>query len=183
MRKIPTLFVRDPDNLRRVINQTHPDCQWVTDGEGRPTRKYDGTCVMLDDYGRWWARREIKPGKPAPVGFTEVNYDDTTGKTVGWEPIDQSPFIKAWQEAIQNTETGRPIPGTYELCGPKINNNPEKLPQHTLVRHGQFVLDAPRDYASLKTWLLSHDYEGIVWHRDPDNLNTEMAKIKRRDFS
>ena len=25
---------------------------------------------------------------------------------------------------------------TYELCGPKINGNPEKISRHTLVPHG-----------------------------------------------
>ncbi len=43
MKKIPTLFIRDPENPRYVTEEVHPDCQWVTRGEGVPTRKYDGT--------------------------------------------------------------------------------------------------------------------------------------------
>ena len=29
--------------------------------------------------------------------------------------------------------------GTYELCGPKIQGNPEGFEKHTLVRHGSVV--------------------------------------------
>lgn len=178
MQKIPTLFRRNPDDLRRLLQEVHPDCRWVLDGEGGPTRKYDGTCTMLDSDGRWWARREVKKGKAVPQEFQEVDFDPETGKAVGWEPIDQSPFVKAWQDAMQNAETGQPTPGTYELCGPKVNGNPEGFPQHVLIRHGVFKLDTPRDYAELESWLKAHDYEGIVWHH-PDG---RMAKIKKRDF-
>jgi hypothetical protein len=45
MRKIPTLFVRDPDDRRHVTEQITPGCEWVTAGEGTATRKYDGTCT------------------------------------------------------------------------------------------------------------------------------------------
>jgi hypothetical protein len=46
MNKIPTVFRRDPDDRKRVLPEANPDCQWVLDGEGTPTRKYDGTCVL-----------------------------------------------------------------------------------------------------------------------------------------
>lgn len=59
MRKIPTIFFRDENNMKLVGDQLNPTCQWVFDGEGIATRKYDGTCVMLDDDGKWWARREV----------------------------------------------------------------------------------------------------------------------------
>jgi hypothetical protein len=100
MRKIPTLFKRDPEDMRHVSEEVHPDCQWVLDGEGVATRKYDGTCVMLDEAGRWWARREIKPGKQAPTNYRPEETDVNTGKTVGWEPIEQSPFTKFHAEAL-----------------------------------------------------------------------------------
>lgn len=35
MRKTPTLFMRDPNNLRVVTRDVHPACQWATDGERR----------------------------------------------------------------------------------------------------------------------------------------------------
>src|SRR5215471_9014570 len=122
MRKIPTLFVRDWDGDRRyVLTEVTPGCEWVIAGEGTPTRKYDGTCVMFDGY-RWWARREVKEGKPAPEGFIALEADPETGKTVGREPAGQSSFAKYLLEAL-DAEYDPPFArwpvGTYELIGPK----------------------------------------------------------------
>ena len=178
MRKIPTLFTRDPDDLRKVTRDVHPACGWVLDGEGEPTRKYDGTCVRLDETGIWWARREVKADKTAPAGFQAVQQDPATGKTVGWEPVEQSPFAKVFAQAIA-AQPDLPA-GTYELCGPKVNGNPEAYEGHRLVRHETAeVLDGvPRDYDGLMAWLLDHpQYEGLVWHH-PDG---RMAKLKYRD--
>ena len=127
MRKIPTLFLRDPDDMKRITREVHPDCQWVLDGKGAATRKYDGTCVMLDADGAWWARREVKAGKAGPPNFRAVEYDPATGKTVGWEPIEQSAFAKYHAEALSNPYE-RHHEGTYELIGPKVNGN---LLQHS----------------------------------------------------
>ena len=179
MRKIPTLFRRDPADPKRVTSEVHPDCAWVIAGAGRPTRKYDGTCVLLDPDGTWWARREVKPGKTAPDGYRPVMTDETTGKTVGWEPIGQSAFAHFHTEALAEEDERRP--GTYELIGPKVNRNPEGADAHRLVRHETVgTLDTPRDHDGLREWLLAHPgYEGIVWHH-PDG---RMAKLKRRDFA
>ncbi|WP_018684286.1 hypothetical protein [Actinokineospora enzanensis] len=100
MRKIPTLFQRDPDDRAHVLPEPHPDCRWVLAGEGMPTRKFDGTCVLLDEDGVWWARREVKPGKQAPDGYRPVETDQVTGKTMGWEPIGRSAFAKYFTEAL-----------------------------------------------------------------------------------
>ncbi|UOZ10146.1 MULTISPECIES: DUF5565 family protein [unclassified Amycolatopsis] len=178
MRKIPTLFRRDPEDLRRVTREVHPACQWVLDGQGVPTRKYDGTCVRLDESGEWWARREVKAGKSAPAGFEAVQTDPETGKTVGWEPVAQSAFAKFFDEAREGL-VGE-VPGTYELCGPKVNGDPEQLGVHRLVRHAtaEEFGDVPRDFDGLMTWLLAHpEFEGVVWH----HRDGRMAKLKYRD--
>ncbi|MEV6832799.1 DUF5565 family protein [Amycolatopsis sp. NPDC051102] len=178
MQKIPTLFRRDPGDLRRVTREVHPACQWVLDGEGAPTRKYDGTCVRLDESGAWWARREVKAGKTAPAGFEPVQTDPATGKTVGWEPVAQSAFAKFFDEARDRLPA--PVPGTYELCGPKVNGDPERLGEHRLVPHAtaEEFEDVPRDFDGLMTWLRAHpEFEGVVWHH-PDG---RMAKLKHRD--
>lgn len=184
MKKIPTLFVRDPDDMRHVTRDVHPDCQWVIDGEGTATRKYDGTCVMFDGK-HWWARREVKPGKTPPAGWVQVDHDDTTGKSVGWEPIEQSAFYRLWKAAFETDPRydgigGGYTEGTYELVGPRVNGNPESLNIHTLIRHADAaVLDGvPRTYDELAVWMPELSYEGIVWHH-PDG---RMAKLKRRDF-
>ncbi len=178
MRKIPTVFVRDEaTNRKHVRNEVTPGCEWVLAGEGRATRKWDGTCVMFDGED-WWARREVKPGKSAPAGFVEVEHDDATGKTVGWEPAGQSGFAKYLAEAIDPDQP--PPPGTYELVGPKINGNPESSVLHLLYAHGNLtVRHVPRTFEALRE-MLTGDFagEGIVWHH-PDG---RMAKLKVRDF-
>lgn len=183
MQKIPTLFRRDPDDLKRVLPEVNPECTWVLDGEGEATRKYDGTCVMLDDDGHWWARREVKPGKAAPSDFVPISTDPTTGKTVGWEPIAQSAFAKFHAEALVDSRESHRA-GTYELIGPKVNGNPESTDGHELVWHADAeVLDTPRNHDDLRRWLLDHpQYEGIVWHWPQPNGAVKMAKLKRRDF-
>lgn len=180
MKKIPTLFARDWDGDRRyVLPQVTPGCEWVINGEGTPTRKYDGTCMMFDGE-RWWARREVKAAKPSPEGFVALETDDETGKTVGWEPVEQSAFARWHAEAAADDDGHGWDPGTYELVGPKVNGNPENAPSHMLLMHedAHILDDAPRDFDGLATWLHSHPYEGIVWHH-PDG---RMAKIKKRDF-
>lgn len=179
MKKIPTVFVRDPEtNLRYVKNEINPAAQWVIDGEGVPTRKYDGTCVMFDG-DKWWARREVKKGKSRPEGFRVVQLDLNTGKTVGWEPIEQSSFHKYWLEAI-NGETVSWEPGTMELVGPKINRNPEETSTHLLFSHeyAQELGSVPLHFEGLREYLTDFPYEGIVWHH-PDG---RMAKLKAKDF-
>lgn len=58
VKKIPTLFVRDWDGDRRyVLPEVTRGCEWVINGEGAPTRKYDGTCVMFVT-GLWSGRRK-----------------------------------------------------------------------------------------------------------------------------
>lgn len=183
MQKIPTVFVRDPDDRAHVLPEVTPGCEWVLAGEGRATRKWDGTCTMLDDEGNWWARREVKPGKNIPPGYQIAEHDEVTGKLVGWEPMAQSSFAKLHAEALPNSAAGRP--GTYELLGPKINGNPDGFEVHVLMPHGwerlseRIAIEAsPRDFDGLRNWLLAREYEGIVWH----HTDGRRAKLKAKDF-
>jgi hypothetical protein len=189
MRKIPTIFLRDPEDMRYVTKDPNPECDWVFAGEGVATRQYDGTCVYHDVDGGWWARREVKPGKEAPDNFRRIETDETTGKTVGWEPIPQSPFGKYHAEAVEIseklTEKSQWLEGTYELIGPKVNGNPEKVNVHTLIKH-EFApvtdfLDEGRTWeriAEAMAFCRTDGIEGIVFHH-PDG---RMAKIKAKDF-
>ena len=99
MKKVPTVFQRDPDDRRRLLPVVTPGCEWVLDGVGTPTRKFDGTCVQFDGI-EWWARREVKPSNPSPPGWLLVEQDETTGKMVGWEPMAQSGFVSLLNEAL-----------------------------------------------------------------------------------
>jgi hypothetical protein len=184
MRKIPTLFIRDEADRKYVTEQVNPGCEWVLAGEGEATRKYDGTCVMLDDNRKWWARREVKPGKPTPPNFIAMEHDEVTGKTVGWEPAEQSSFAKYLEEAVAFCGPAEGIVGTFELIGPKVNGNPEHAEVHMLVEHAVALqVDVPElTFDGIRKTVLAladaDGCEGIVWHH-PDG---RMVKIKARDL-
>ena len=177
MEKIPTIFKRNPENPRELLNQPHSECLWVFNGEGTATRKYDGTCVLIEHDGSYWKRRESRRGKTPPDGFVSISTDPNTGKTVGWIPVDpEQPENKWHMEAFK----GAFAPGTYELLGPKVQGNPEKVTRHLLKKHSGATLypDTPRTFKGLYAWLKDMNIEGLVFHH-PDG---RMAKIKKRDF-
>jgi hypothetical protein len=183
MRKIPTVFVRDySTNPPRLTDQVTPGCEWVLAGQGKATRKYDGTAVLVKGDASVMTRREVKPGKPEPVGFVEVEADQTTGKKVGWEPWQLSSFRKVLAEIIATVPLE---PGTYELVGPKVNGNPERRDSHVLVSHQRAEqITEPsgtrtaEDIADMVKEVEARGWEGIVYHH-PDG---RMAKIKVRDY-
>ena len=187
MKKMPTVFIRDYGaGTRYVTGEVTPGCEWVLAGEGYASRKYDGTCVMLDDEGVWWARREVKPGKPAPPNFVPVDRDEVTEKVMGWEPVGQSSFAKYHAEALAaGTPVDEKRPGTFELVGPRINGNPERYAQHELVRHenAEPFAFTDRSYAEMRRILTflrdKYGYEGVVF-KHPDG---RAAKLKAKDFA
>lgn len=178
MKKIPTLFERDWNSKNKtVIKTVHPGCEWVLAGEGKATRKLDGTSCLLRD-GALFKRREVARGLPLPSDFELVDEDEETGKRVGWVPVTDAPGDK-WHRDALIAASGYPD-GTYELIGPKVQGNKENLPVHILAPHSgaEVFYYAPRTFAELREWLRERDIEGLVFHH-PDG---RMAKIKKRDF-
>ena len=178
MKKIISLFQRDYDTGWMVRNEVTPGAEWVLAGEGVPTRKFDGTCCMVRD-GRLYKRYDAKRGKVAPPDFEPAqDPDPVTGHWPGWLPIGDGPDDKWHREAWQ-AQFPWLRDGTYELCGPKIQGNPEGFEIHTLIRHGNWIIDEdPRTFDVIRNFLETAGIEGIVWHH-PDG---RMVKIKRRDF-
>ena len=177
MKKTPTIFKRDSENMRGLLNEINPECQWVFNGEGVATCKYDGTCVKIEN-GYYFKRREVKKGKTAPPDFIEEMFDKNTGKRVGWVPVENIKENKYHLEAF-DAESNWPD-GTYELVGPKIQGNPEKYEEHILIKHSyaKKYSDAPRTFEELPLWLKDKDIEGLVFH----HTDGRMGKIKKRDF-
>lgn len=175
MKKTPTIFLRNEKNRQLVTDTPHPACEWVFNGEGKGTKKYDGTCCRVLN-GKLYKRRELKPSDKIPDGFEIADYDEETGKTVGWLPVSNDDPADKWH--VEAFHYGL-LDGTYELIGEKIQGNPEKAIGHWLIKHSDaVVLDCPREYNAMKEYLDVMDIEGIVFHH-PDG---RMAKIKKRDF-
>jgi hypothetical protein len=176
LKKIISLFQRNYDGDRLVRDEVTPGCEWVAENQGIATRKYDGTCCLVRS-GKLFKRYEVKPGGKPPPDFEPANeVDRSTGKTQGWVPVGDGPEDRWHREAFDLC----PAPdGTYELCVPKVQGNPEGFEQHALVPHGdQNCPGCPRDFAGLRAFFAANDIEGIVWHH-PDG---RMVKLKRRDF-
>ena len=185
MRKIISLFKRNYGGDRLVYNEVVPGAEWVINGEGVATKKFDGTCCMIRD-GILYKRYTLKKGRKPPQGFEPVtDIDPNTGKRQGWVPVSaENPSDKWHIKGLCNTIeiSGKLADGTYELCGPNIQGNPECLGRHMLIEHGKWILDGttspPRTFDELREWFIGKDIEGIVWHH-PDG---RMVKIKKRDF-
>jgi hypothetical protein len=195
MRKIISLFQRNYEGDKLVRDEIVPGAEWVVNGEGKATRKWDGTCTLVED-GKLFARFDAKvaPTAPNPDGRTLPAYkgdrqvpdgfrpsqdpDPITGHWPGWVPVEDQPQYKWHREAFDPEFP--PPDGTYELCGPKLQGNPEGLDKHVLIRHDtQDCPGVPRDFDGLKAFFESNsDIEGIVWHH-PDG---RMVKIKVKDF-
>lgn len=181
MKKIVTLFKRDFDNNAQIFNEYSDGTEWVVNGEGVATRKYDGTSVLINR-GLMFKRYEYTDGKNPPIDFEEADYDKNTGKHVGWVNVGWGSENKWHREAIigGNPDDVQLPNGTYELLGPKVQSNPEHTETHILQRHSdaEQYTNVPTTFNELRDWLNDKDIEGIVWHH-PDG---RMVKIKKKDF-
>lgn len=181
MKKIISLFQRNYDGDRLVRDEIVPGAEWVVAGEGIATRKFDGTACMIRA-GRMFKRYDVKKGRKAPPDFEPTqDPDPVTGHWPGWIPINDGPDDKWFRQGLASYSVEHsPVPdGTYELCGPKINGNPEKFEGHVLVPHGVHSVEPfPRTFDEIKAAFTTMDIEGVVWW----NTDGRMVKIKAKDF-
>lgn len=185
MKKIKSVFQRNYEGDHLVRNEVVPGCEWVLNGEGVPTRKFDGTCCLVED-GQLFKRYDAKNGKTPPSDFTpaQPEPDPITRHWPGWVPVNSDNkadrwHVEAWENFLSLND-GIVNDGTYELCGIHFQGNPENVEEGDIfIRHGSYILhDVPRTFDGLKSYLEAAYMEGIVFHRG----NGEMAKIKRTDF-
>ena len=179
MKKISTLFVKDPNNLARVVNKLNTENAWVMNGEAIATRKFDGTSAAIIN-GELFKRFDAKKGRAIPANAIPCQEADVvSGHHPHWLKCDRTKKEdKFFFEGFDNLETI--IDGTFELCGPKVQGNPEKLEKHTLVKHGCEVFDfLSFDFDDLEKFLSENDIEGIVFHHISDE---RMCKLRKSDF-
>lgn len=203
MKKIPTIFARNEKQPWLVTNVMTPGCEWVFSGEGTATKKFDGTACMIKE-GTLYKRTSID----VPViphlfepDFIFVYYNTKKKQAVGWKMCSMfNPTDKWYLEGFNNLmklmesvhKVQNDLDGTYELCGPRINGNPEQFGEHVLVRHGAYKIyklyeigdlfgnKFEMTFDSVRNFLKDKDIEGIVWYHSEDP--SKMAKIKKRDF-
>jgi hypothetical protein len=183
MKKMTTLFV--VDYVSKGAGVIHPEVReenkWVYEEQGvRATRKLDGTAVAFIN-GQLYKRYDAKPGKVAPEGAIACcNPDSVSGHHPHWVLCDRnSPSDKYAWEAYDSVDGAKMLDGTYELLGPKIQNDPEKIGRHVFIRHGSIpvkLLDW--SFEGIKAYLAANDIEGIAFH----SLDGKMCKIRKSDF-
>lgn len=187
VRKMPALFVIDRGK-HLATTELNSSADWIFEEETKPTYKRDGTSITVDENGKVWARRSVRKGKKAPANYMEAEVDPITGHSFGLEPIEQSSFKKFYDEAEGNFD-GALEPGTYELCGPKVQNA-EGLDDHRLLRHGEDIAEeipdmrnVPKDEAFEMLKNIFADYkqrgiEGVVWW----GKDGKRTKLRVKDF-
>ena len=134
MKKLKTLFKKDPNDLGRVIAELDPENNWVFDKGVIPTRKFDGSaCAIID--GELYKRYDVKKGKQVPQGAIPCqDPDPITGHWPHWVKCDVSnPADKYFLQAFEALENKKD--GTYEFCGPKSQGNAEHFDIEGIVFH------------------------------------------------
>ena len=183
VKKIPTLYVREygpRTGQVRTLMRVTKGCEWVRFGEGWATEKVDGACCAIIR-GRLWKRVDVREGQHPPKGSIPCTRepDSQTGSWPHWVVVDSSKAEDRWYwSAFVNTPWAKED-GTYEAVGPHFKGNPYGLDEDYLEKHGRIKIeDCPRTFDGIRTYLLTHDIEGIVFYRG----NGQMCKIKRTDF-
>lgn len=209
MKKMPVIFNLhfNEEGDRTVLHTIRGDIRDLISNtlvEGKrivPTFKRDGTAVFRDADGDWFTRRAVRPGKEAPEGFIPLETDPNTGITFGWEPKESSSMKKFLNRAIarfiEDNGAEPPKGTTFELLGPKINGNPEKVAADELRIHGceratefptiEDILNSDDPFEMLEPIFADfrvRNIEGIVfWVADEDgNLIEPRFKVRCKDF-
>lgn len=179
MKKIPTLFEREFENHRvvRVLDKVTPGVEWVLNGDGIATIKWDGSCCAIIN-GLFYKRYDAKKGKKAPEGAIPCcEPDPVTGHHPHWvlvnwnDPADKW-FVMAFNSGLWDNNA------TYEAVGMHFNGNPYGFADDTLIEHGVNMVDVPRTFEGIRDYLETNDIEGLVFWKDGE----PRCKIKRSDF-
>jgi hypothetical protein len=178
MEKIPTLFQRNPENMKLVTRKVNPDAAWILAGHGIPTVKKDGTNIRVTVSGgacifvekRRNPTREEKASGAEP-GYVEAQRDNPADKHI-FAAVDFTRFTD-WPDGGWSCEAlGPKIQGGVESSVPCLYPfvfDPEYIPEQGI-----------RDFDAIRAYLEAKPIEGIVWH---DRVHNRFAKIKRRDFN
>ena len=184
MRKIKTIFDRDWEGSRKVIDKPLFDLSILKGGVA--TEKLDGTNVRITIRKGTCVRAE-KRRNPDKIqkhkGIEEPWYVDATDG----DPQDQYIF-----DGLKNTDLSKLPDGEWsgELLGKNIQGNPLNLENNRIVffslEQAPVFENVPLNFVELKEWLPKQKskygkdcgIEGIVWHLE----NGEMYKIKLKDF-
>ena len=185
MKKIPTLFERDflEDHTAKAKPIVTKGMEWVLNGEGVATIKFDGTCCAIIN-GEFYKRYDAKHGKPVPDGAIKCQEeaDPITGHLPCWVKCDRNNPADKWfwtaYDRAKRLTIGSVCDGTYEAIGIHFQGNPYNLAWDFLTPHGKAIVEVERTFEGIRKWLMEHHEEGLVFWKDGE----PKCKIKRTDF-
>lgn len=186
MKKIPTLFEREFANHKvvSIMPIVTPGLEWVLNGEGIATIKYDGACCAIFN-GLFYKRYDAKNGKLPPSGAIPCQQypDPITGHWPHWVMMDRDNpadrwFWMAFDYSRLFCGLDVRIDATYEAVGWHFQGNPYQIKVDRLIRHGCDHINITRSYDGIYDFLLNHNIEGVVFWKD----GAPRCKIKRSDF-
>lgn len=154
-----------------------------------------------------WRRRDVRRNKIVPNGWLRTgkeSFNHNIGFLIVTEFDTEKPYRNIYNETnvlIKKNETfvSEVLPiesldcGTYELCGPMMQNNVHQFDKNILVPHGIYNLknkilnslideNLTVDLENIKDWLLNSEegilFEGIVIHMEIGNI-MKFYKIHR----
>lgn len=186
MRKIKTIFDRDWEGSRKVIDKYVEGFTPDLLNGAIATEKLDGTNIRVTIRNGEVMRVE-KRRNPDKIqkqkGITEPWYIDASPYEAGDKWI---------YDAVKNTDVSKLPDGEWsgEALGKNIQGNELKLDNNRVVfftlNQAPIFENVPINYEGLKAWLPTQKskygndcgIEGIVWHCP----NGDMFKIKVKDF-
>ena len=179
MKKIPTLFVRNVENMKLVTSDINPEAAWMLEGGAVGTIKKDGTniCVTILDGKCIKVEKRRNPTREEKALGQEPAYIDTDRN----DPQDQYIIAAVDATVFDNWPNGK---WSCEALGPKIQGGIEsKVPLLYPFEFDPSIIDENVEitFESIKQYLTNHAIEGIVWYKKIAD-GTNFAKIKRRDF-
>lgn len=183
MKKIPTLFERkfDGSRVKEVLPVVTKGMEWVLEGDGIATIKYDGSCCAIIK-GEFYKRYDAKHGKPVPEGAIKCQEeaDPITGHLPCWIKCDRNNPADKWFWTAYDRATRfiRLCDGTYEAIGLHFQGNPYDLNDDYITPHGKVIVEVERTFDGIRDWLSYHHEEGLVFWKDGE----PKCKIKRTDF-
>lgn len=156
MKSIPTIFVWDKAT-RTVINKPARGIEWIFQGKGVATRKYDGVAILVEN-GKVYVRLEWRTGDKVLNGFIKLqdpNPKKPDAAIPGWAPVDtrfltkpvgpdEKALREAWNAKLQELTAKKLNFANKFVVSANIYAPAPELQPVTMLPDGTYELCGPK---------------------------------------
>lgn len=196
MKSIPTIFLIDKET-RTVVNKQLKMVDWVFQGKGVPTRKWDGIAIKVEN-GKVFRRYEWKSGTKAglvPIGFIRVQEPDPKRPLAplpGWVAVpdtfvtnpkgaDEKALQEAWNHYLRELNHQKALIATKTVVSANIYAPAPELHPVLTLPNGTYELCGPKihgNHENLSSHVLYPHGQHIVKKvpRTYENLKAFLEK-------